>query len=93
MLNLWLLRFHRWITLIFSIPLAVLILTGLVLSFEPMVQNGSARSGQSVAEAVKAAIAKHDPGGSARSLVVRGRSATRPKAMILCPRTWSSSRT
>jgi uncharacterized iron-regulated membrane protein len=76
MLNLWLLRFHRWITLIFSIPLAVLILTGLVLSFEPMVQNGSARSGQPVAEAVKAAIAKHDPGGSARSLVVRAYNDT-----------------
>lgn len=69
MLQLWLLRFHRWITLTLSIPLAVLILTGLVLSFEPMVQQ-NARA-PLTAEMLDAVLAKHDPSGAARSLVVR----------------------
>lgn len=69
MLQFWLLRFHRWITLVFSIPLAILILTGLVLSFEPMLQQ--AGSNMVSTERIKAALARHDPRGTARSLVVR----------------------
>lgn len=70
MLQLWLLRLHRWITLTLSIPLAVLILTGLVLSFEPMVQqHGHAPL---AAEMLDAVLTKHDPNGAARTLVVRG---------------------
>jgi uncharacterized iron-regulated membrane protein len=69
MLQLWLLRFHRWITLTLSIPLAVLILTGLVLSFEPLVQQ-HARVPLAAAT-LDAVLAKHDPTGAARSLVVR----------------------
>jgi uncharacterized iron-regulated membrane protein len=69
MLQLWLLRFHRWITLALSIPLAVLILTGLVLSFEPMVQQ-NAHTPLSP-DTLDAILAKHDPAGAARSLVVR----------------------
>lgn len=70
MLQLWLLRIHRWITLTLAIPLAVLILTGLVLSFEPMVQ-GSAGPVRVTPEAIDAALSKHDPSGAARSLVIR----------------------
>lgn len=69
MLQLWLLRFHRWITLTLSVPLAVLILTGLVLSFEPMVQQNARAT--LAAETIDAILAKHDPAGAARSLVVR----------------------
>jgi uncharacterized iron-regulated membrane protein len=70
MLQLWLLRLHRWITLTLSIPLAVLILTGLVLSFEPMVQQHA--HAPLAAETLDAVLTKHDPTGSARTLVVRG---------------------
>jgi uncharacterized iron-regulated membrane protein len=70
MLQLWLLRFHRWITLTLSIPLAVLIVTGLVLSFEPIVQLNARVP--VTADAIDAVLTKHDPGGTARSLVVRG---------------------
>lgn len=70
MLQLWLLRFHRWITLTLSIPLAVLIVTGLVLSFEPMIQQGARLP--VTADALDAVLAKHDPSGAARSLVIRG---------------------
>ena len=70
MLQLWLLRFHRWITLTLSIPLAVLIVTGLVLSFEPMAQQTSAVP--LTADTLDGVLAKHDPTGAARSLVLRG---------------------
>jgi uncharacterized iron-regulated membrane protein len=76
MLKFWLLRLHRWITLGFSIPLAILILTGLVLSFEPIVQDSGAHPDNAIAERVSAALATHDPGGTARSLVVRAYNET-----------------
>jgi uncharacterized iron-regulated membrane protein len=69
MLKLWLLRLHRWITLTLAIPLAVLILTGLVLSFEPMIQPGT--RAPVTADALDAVLAKHDPAGGARALVIR----------------------
>jgi uncharacterized iron-regulated membrane protein len=72
MLQLWLLRFHRWITLTLSVPLAVLIVTGLVLSFEPIVQQGS--PAPATAETLDRVLAKHDLSGTARSLVLRGYS-------------------
>jgi len=68
MLKMWLLRFHRWTTLLFAIPLAVLILTGLVLSFEPMLGGNR---GPLTAETLNAVLAKHDPEAKARALVVR----------------------
>jgi hypothetical protein len=70
MLQLWLLRSHRWITLTLSIPLAVLIVTGLVLSVEPMVQQNI--RAPVTADALEAVLAKHDPSGAARSIVIRG---------------------
>lgn len=39
MLKPWLLRFHRWITFVFALPLVAVIGTGLVLSFEPLAQQ------------------------------------------------------
>jgi uncharacterized iron-regulated membrane protein len=39
MLKPYLLRFHRWITFVFALPLLVVIGTGLVLSFEPIAQQ------------------------------------------------------
>jgi uncharacterized iron-regulated membrane protein len=70
MLQLWFLRVHRWITLTLAVPLAVLILTGLVLSFEPMVQ-GAGGPARVTPEAIDAALTKHDPSGAARSLIIR----------------------
>ncbi len=67
----YLLRLHRWLTLIFALPLAVVILTGLVLSFEPIAYD-RAVNGKSVSLAtVEQAIAKHDPQGRANTLSMR----------------------
>lgn len=64
-----LLRLHRWITLVFALPLAVLLITGLILSFEPMVAG--ARPGAVTAEQLDALILRHDPGGKARGVALR----------------------
>ncbi|WP_439575459.1 PepSY domain-containing protein [Phreatobacter sp.] len=67
----WLLRFHRWITLVFALPLAVIILTGLILSFEPIAQIGATRPGSLDAARIEAILDRHDPEGKARSLTFR----------------------
>jgi uncharacterized iron-regulated membrane protein len=66
-----LLRLHRWVTLVFAIPLAVIILTGLVLSVEPMLMD-RAFTGYSVPLAkVEQALARFDPDRKATTLSVR----------------------
>jgi len=71
MLKPWLLRFHRWLTLAFALPLAVIVLTGLVLSFEPMAQVAAARPGALTADRIVELLGKFDPEGKARSLAYR----------------------
>lgn len=66
-----LLRLHRWTTLVFAVPLAVLIVTGLVLSLEPILQDKSSRSVKLPASEIVALLDKHDPEGKARALSVR----------------------
>jgi uncharacterized iron-regulated membrane protein len=70
-IKLWLLRLHRWTTLVFALPLAVLVLTGLVLSFEPIILGSTPAAGRISADTVNAVLAKHDPDSKARSLVMR----------------------
>jgi len=74
MSKLWLLRFHRWIALVLSIPFAVVIVTGLILSFEPMVMGAS--SPAVTPASIGAALAKHDPDGRARSIAMRAYDGT-----------------
>lgn len=74
MLKISSLRLHRWITLLFSIPLAILIVTGLILSFEPIAID--AGTTPITADTMAAVLAKHDPDGKARSLVVRAYAGT-----------------
>lgn len=64
-----LLRLHRWITLVFALPLAVLLITGLILSFEPMVA-GSA-PGTVTAQKLDELLVRHDPDGKARGVALR----------------------
>lgn len=74
-MKIWLLKIHRWTTLVFAVPLAILIVTGLILSFEPAM-IGSAGSSAVSLEAVERALAKHDPNGGAGSIIVRGYAGT-----------------
>jgi uncharacterized iron-regulated membrane protein len=67
----YLLRLHRWITLAFALPLAVLITTGLVLSFDPIVADRGV-NGRSISLAqIEQVLATHDPDRKANTLNVR----------------------
>ncbi len=67
----WFLRFHRWLALVFAVPLAVLIVTGLMLSVNPILFDRSV-SGRSIALAdVEAVLAKFDPDRKATTINMR----------------------
>lgn len=68
MLKSYLLRFHRWLTLAFAAPLAVVIVTGLLLSLPPILQTVSIKPQSLTLEKVEALLAQYDPQGQARSL-------------------------
>ncbi|MGU9981887.1 PepSY domain-containing protein [Phreatobacter sp. HK31-P] len=71
MIKPWLLRFHRWLTLVFALPLAVIVLSGLILSFEPMAQVTAGKPGSLTADRIVELLGRHDPEGKARSLAYR----------------------
>lgn len=70
MTKLLLLRFHRWITLVFALPLLAIILTGLILSFEPAVQMSSIKPQSVDAARVADLIRRYDPDGKARGVAI-----------------------
>ena len=64
------LTLHRWTAIVFSLPLFVIMLTGLVLSFEPLALQ--AKLDQPLSKAVMLEhLAKHDPGNKATGLMIR----------------------
>lgn len=65
-----LLRLHRWITVILAIPLATLIVTGLILSFNPIVQTSAITSRSVTLADLERNLAKHDPQGKARAIIL-----------------------
>ncbi len=66
-----LLRLHRWITFAFALPLAVLIITGLMLSFDPILADRGVTGGSISLIQIESVLAKHDPDKRATSLNVR----------------------
>ena len=66
-----LLRLHRWVALLFALPLAVVLLTGLVLSFEPWLITRSIKPGSLTVEKVEALLKQHDPSGRAAAIAYR----------------------
>ncbi|HRK19559.1 MAG TPA: PepSY-associated TM helix domain-containing protein [Hyphomicrobiaceae bacterium] len=67
----YLLRFHRWLTLLFAMPWIVILVTGLILSFEPIAMD-RAFTGRSISPAaVEQALATHDPDRKASTLNIR----------------------
>jgi uncharacterized iron-regulated membrane protein len=64
-MNVWLLKYHRWLALLFALPLAVVIITGLILSFEPISVGNAIRPGSVSVEQMTTALRKHDPDGKA----------------------------
>lgn len=68
MTNALLLKLHRWISLVFALPLLLIIVTGLILAVEPMVQAESIRPGSVDATRVAALVQRYDPDGKARGV-------------------------
>ena len=63
-----LLRLHRWIFVVFVIPLAIIIFTGLILSFQPILQTTGVTPGSITLLQMEGYLATHDPQGKARLL-------------------------
>lgn len=75
-MRLWLVRFHRYLALAFALPLLVVVATGLVLSFEPIVAELPAAGGRLTAEALEPVIRRADPEGRAGALFINARAGT-----------------
>jgi len=67
-----LLKLHRWISLVFALPLLVLILTGLILSFDPIIKDRALPAAMVDANRVVDLIQRYDPEGKARGLAING---------------------
>jgi uncharacterized iron-regulated membrane protein len=63
-------RLHRWTTLVFALPLALVLITGLILSFEPAATRSAIEPGKVTLATVEQIIAKHDPDGRAGNLMM-----------------------
>jgi len=68
--NALLLKLHRWISLVFALPLLVLVLTGLILSFEPIIKDRALPAAMVDANRVVDLIQRYDPEGKARGLAI-----------------------
>jgi len=71
-----LLRFHRWITLVFALPLLAIMITGLILSVEPIAQASGIRPQSIDAGRVVDLIKRYDPDGKARGLGLNAAAQT-----------------
>jgi uncharacterized iron-regulated membrane protein len=70
MIKAYALRFHRWLALLFALPLLVIIVTGTILSFEPLTQR-AALDRPLTGQAVLDYLAKFDTDGKATGLTLR----------------------
>jgi len=67
----WILRCHRWTALAFALPLLFVLVTGLILSFEPWLVVRAIAPGSVTPDRIEALLREHDPKGQARALVYR----------------------
>jgi uncharacterized iron-regulated membrane protein len=67
----WYLKLHRWIALLFALPLIVIIATGLILSVEPWLVDRAVKPGQLSVDRIDALLTQHDPRHQARALSYR----------------------
>ncbi|SFV29663.1 PepSY-associated TM helix domain-containing protein [Hyphomicrobium facile] len=72
LLKAWTLRLHRWLALIFALPLMIVFLTGLILAFEPGIVASTLKPNVVDATKIEAALAKHDPEGTVERIFIHG---------------------
>ena len=66
-----LLRLHRWIAIVFALPLLLVLGTGLVLSVEPWLVVGAVKPGTLTPAGIERLLGQHDPAGKAHALAYR----------------------
>ena len=71
-----LLKVHRWITLVFALPLLAVIVTGLILSVEPVIQDAGIKPQSLDAARLIGLIGRYDPDGKARGLAINAATQT-----------------
>jgi uncharacterized iron-regulated membrane protein len=72
----WLLKLHRWVALLFALPLVFVLGTGLILSFEPWLVVRAIEPGSLTPATIQGLLSRHDPGGLARAIVHRSYDKT-----------------
>ena len=75
-MRVWVQKIHRWVALVFALPLVVVLLTGLVLSFEPWLVTRSISPGAMSLERVEALLARYDAKGQARAIAYKAYDGT-----------------
>lgn len=65
-----LLKLHRWTSLVFALPLLAIILTGFILSFEPIAQLSGITPQAVDAARVVELVKRYDPDGKARGIFI-----------------------
>lgn len=72
----WLLKLHRWVALVFALPLFFVLVTGLILSVEPLLVGWSIEPDTLKPAGIEKLLRQHDPAGRAASLVYRSYDRT-----------------
>src|SRR5437868_11590015 len=67
----WYLKFHRWTALLFSLPLVIVLRTGLVMPVEPWLVTRAIQPNSLNADRLQALLAQHDPQGRAGAISYR----------------------
>jgi uncharacterized iron-regulated membrane protein len=75
-MKVWLLKLHRWVALIFALPLLFVLGTGLVLSFEPWLVVRAIAPNTLTADKLKTLLDQYDPAGQARAISYRSYDGT-----------------
>jgi uncharacterized iron-regulated membrane protein len=71
-----LLKLHRWTALIFALPLAFVLGSGLILSFEPWLVVQSIEPNTLTPASIESLLRRHDPTGQQRALAYRSYDKT-----------------
>ena len=69
-------KVHRWLAIVFALPLLVAFATDLLLSVEPWIVERAIQPGSLDAAKVRTLLAAHDPAGQARAVVFRSYDRT-----------------
>jgi uncharacterized iron-regulated membrane protein len=72
----WLLKLHRWVALVFALPLVAVLGTGLILSFEPWLVVRAIEPNSLTPAKIEQRLGQHDPGGQARAISYRSYDGT-----------------